>query len=87
MKKGTGSLGANEMPPVQRLLTVKEAGAYLGLSSKTLYNRASSRQINTVKIGRSLRFDIRDLDAIIEAGRRPASLDSRPESSPHGDAR
>lgn len=71
----------------RRLLNVCEAAAYLGVSSKSLYTRASARQIPSVKIGRSLRFDVRDLDAIIEAGRRPACLDSTADSRPDGGAK
>ena len=69
----------------RRLLNVVEAAAYLGMSPKTLYNLASSRRVAFVKIGRSLRFDVRDLDAVIEANRRPASLASPLVTRPHGD--
>jgi len=50
----------------RRLLKVKEAATYLGTTPKTLYSMVWRKQIVFVKIGRSVRFDIRDLDAIIQ---------------------
>ncbi len=58
--------------PAKRLLTVKEAACYLAMAPKTLYNLAYARRIPTVKLGRSLRFDSKDLDDLIAANRRPA---------------
>jgi excisionase family DNA binding protein len=49
-----------------RLLNVREAARYLGTTAKTLYTKAWKREIVFVKIGRSLRFDIRDLDQMVE---------------------
>jgi hypothetical protein len=42
------------------------------MAPKTLYNLAYARRIPTVKLGRSLRFDLKDLDDLIVASRRPA---------------
>ena len=58
--------------PAKRLFTVKEAACYLAMAPKTLYNLAYARRIPTVKLGRSLRFDLKDLDDLIAANRRPA---------------
>jgi len=58
--------------PAKRLLTVKEAACYLAMAPKTLYNLAYARRIPTVRLGRSLRFDSKDLDDLIAANRRPA---------------
>ena len=61
-------------PPGKRLLTVGEAGQYVGVQPKTLYNWVSSGKIACVKAGaRCLRFDIRELDRWIDAHRVPAS--------------
>jgi excisionase family DNA binding protein len=49
-----------------RLLNVREAAKFLGTTPKTLYARVWRREIVFVKIGRSLRFDLRDLEALIE---------------------
>ena len=52
----------------QRLLTVKETGAYLGISPRSIYNQLSTDRfaIRPLRLGRSVRFDIRDLDAYVE---------------------
>lgn len=61
-----------------RLLNVREAARFLGTTPKTLYTMAWRRDITIVKIGRSLRFDVRDLEAMIEKGKiRPS--DEAPE--------
>jgi len=49
-----------------RLLNVREAARYLGTTAKTLYTMAWRRDIVFVKMGRSLRFDIRDLEQMVE---------------------
>ena len=50
----------------KRLLTPREAAAYLGLSVHTIYKKARLREIPSVKVGRSLRFDVAALDRYIE---------------------
>ena len=52
----------------RRLLTVKEAGDYLGISARSIYNKLSARKfpIRPLRLGRAIRFDIRDLDSYIE---------------------
>jgi excisionase family DNA binding protein len=45
-----------------RLLTVREAGQYLGFAEGTLYNKASRDEIPHVRLGRSLRFRKSELD-------------------------
>ncbi len=51
----------------RRLLSVKDAAAYLGLSPRTIYNRNVKDAINPFPIkpkrwGKRVLFDIRDLD-------------------------
>lgn len=46
-----------------RLLSVKEAGHYTGLSTHTLYTMVSHRRIPYVKVGRLTKFDVELLDA------------------------
>ena len=48
---------------MQRLLSVKEAGIYTGLSTHTLYTMVSQRRIPYVKVGRLTKFDIELLNA------------------------
>lgn len=57
------------MADEKRLLTVREAAEFLGTTSATLYGRVWRREIPFVKIGRSVRFDRRDLDELIERGK------------------
>lgn len=49
-----------------RLLTVEQAAAYLGLSKLTMYDWISQRKIEFVKIGRLVKFDQRVLDKWID---------------------
>jgi excisionase family DNA binding protein len=60
-----------------RLLNVREAALYLGTTPKTLYTLAWRRDIVFVKIGRSLRFDMKDLEKMIEDAKiRPNQSES-----------
>jgi len=52
-----------------RLLNVREAAKFLGTTDKTLYTRIWRREIRFIKIGRSVRFDVRDLEALIDQSR------------------
>jgi excisionase family DNA binding protein len=52
-----------------RLLNVREAAKFLGTTPGSLYSMVWRREVPFVKIGRSLRFDVRDLDALIEASK------------------
>jgi excisionase family DNA binding protein len=48
---------------MQRLLSVREAANYIGLSTHTLYTMVSQRRIPYVKVGRLTKFDVVLLDA------------------------
>jgi excisionase family DNA binding protein len=52
-----------------RLLNIKEAARYLGTTDKTLYTKIWRREIPFIKLGRSVRFDVRDLEALIDRSR------------------
>lgn len=56
------------MQTTQRLLTIKETALFLGLSSRTIYNSLSAKKfpVKPLRLGRAVRFDIRDLDAYVE---------------------
>lgn len=54
-------------PTEKRLLTVKEAAAYLGLARLTVYDWVSQRKISFIKVGRLVKFDRCTLDKWIEA--------------------
>ena len=50
----------------KRLITIKEASEYLGISVNTLYSWVSQKKIDYVKIGRLTKFDLRVLDRYID---------------------
>ena len=50
----------------KRLLNVEEAAEYIGSTPGSIYQKVHNGKIPFVKIGRSVRFDIIDLDAFIE---------------------
>ena len=52
-----------------RLLNIKEAARFLGTTDKTLYTKIWRREIPFIKLGRSVRFDVGDLEALIERSR------------------
>lgn len=56
-----------------RLLDVREAARFLGTTPKTLYTWAWKRKIDFVKIGRNLRFDVQDLERMINEAKVKAS--------------
>ena len=56
----------------RRLLTVREAAQYLGLAPQTLYNSISRKSkkpfpVKAKRVGRSVRFDLKDLDTYIDS--------------------
>ena len=55
---------------MNKLISRKEAAAYLGISPGTLsnWNSSGSRKITYIKIGRRVKYRTDDLDAFIEAG-------------------
>lgn len=50
----------------KRLITIKEASEYLGISVNTLYSWVSQKKIDYVKIGRLTKFDLKVIDKFIE---------------------
>ena len=78
MSRPSGNREGSSSLPIggarQRLLTSKDAAAYLGVSPRTLWALESRSQILAVRFGagsrKSVRFDIRDLDRWIEAGKK-----------------
>ena len=62
-----------------RLLNVEGSAKYLGVRKSTIYSWAAQKKIPSVKIGRRLLFDRKDLDDLIEKGKREVegSLDHR----------
>ena len=50
----------------KRLLNPAEAAQYLGLKLDTVYKKARLRELPSVKVGRSLRFDLKALERFVE---------------------
>ena len=50
----------------KRLLTTREAAEYLGLAEETVYKKSRLRELPSVKVGRSLRFDVQALEHYVE---------------------
>jgi excisionase family DNA binding protein len=51
-----------KIPELRRLITAKEAGQYLSLSTDTIYRMASQKKLPYLKIGDRVLFDVRALD-------------------------
>jgi excisionase family DNA binding protein len=61
-----------EGTPLKRLLSVEEAAHYLGMAPRTIYNAVAPKSKNPFpvkakRIGKLVRFDIRDLDSFIDS--------------------
>lgn len=54
-------------PPAQRLLLLRDAAQYLGISPQALKHKVLRGQVKTVKIDRRYRFDIEALDELIRS--------------------
>lgn len=52
-----------------RLLPLKAAAAYLGISPWTLRRLAWQNTVPVVRLSRRLLFDLKDLDALVEAAK------------------
>jgi excisionase family DNA binding protein len=60
------------------LLTIKEVASRLSLSVNTIRRWVLEDRINYIKLGEknsSIRFEEKDIDALIESGRRGPSTD------------
>jgi excisionase family DNA binding protein len=55
-----------EQQLMQRLISVKEAATYTGLSPYTIYTMVSQRRIPFVRVGRLVKFDEAMLQAWIK---------------------
>ena len=65
--------------PKSPLLTDIEAASYLRVQVATLRRwRWAGKGVQFIKIGSRVRYDVADLDAFIEAGRRVSTSDPGP---------
>ena len=51
-----------KIPELRRLISAKEAGQYLSLSTDTIYRMASQKKLPYLKIGERILFDVKALD-------------------------
>ena len=66
--EGNKNKGAQRIssPMRQRLLSVKDAAAYLGFSLRSVRNLVYSRELPIIRLGAKIFIDLRDLDQWIE---------------------
>ncbi len=55
-----------KIPELKRLITAKEAGQYLSLSTETIYRMAAAKKLPYLKIGDRVLFDIKSLDQWVD---------------------
>jgi len=71
-----GNAPGNDQDAARLLITSREAAATMSISERTLWTLTNERGLPCVRIGRSVRYDPRDLQAWIErhksAGRASA---------------
>ncbi len=53
-----------------KLMKEKEAAKYLAISPRTMWSLREAGEIPAVRIGRSVRYDIADLDEFIDKKRK-----------------
>jgi excisionase family DNA binding protein len=56
-----------DTPELPTLLTMKDAALVLNVSARTLWTLTNTRQIPHLRLGRSVRFDPRDLSLWLDA--------------------
>jgi excisionase family DNA binding protein len=64
----------NEQAPAKLLLTPRQAATALQLSERTLWELARRGEIKRLKINSSVRYDVKDLEAFIEAKKKGGAV-------------
>jgi excisionase family DNA binding protein len=64
---------ANQLLVTQRLLTTDEAAQFMALGKRTIQELVADGRLAHVKIGRSIRFDIEDLQRFVESQKKKAA--------------
>ncbi len=67
-----GQVGRDLDHPRDQLLTIEEAGDYLGTGARFIRRLVAQRRISYVKLGKYVRLQRSTLDAFIKAGRVPS---------------
>ncbi len=55
----------------ERYVDIKRVSKYTSLPVKTLYEWASTGRIPSIKMGRRVLFDLRDVDKVMDSLKRP----------------
>ena len=63
-----------EQVPFKLLLTPRQAAAALQISERTLWELARRGEIKRLKINSSVRYDVKDLEAFIEAKKQGGAV-------------
>ena len=63
--------------PTVPLLSLKQASAYLNVSTRTLMRRISSREIAFIRVFGQYRFKPEDLEKFIEENRTPSLAEQK----------
>ncbi len=58
-----------QSPPTDPLLTVAQAGEYLGTGERFIRRLITERRISYIKVGKYVRLERSALDALVDAGR------------------
>lgn len=67
------SLPATSTPAPKLLLTVRETCAAMSVCAKTLYTLTAPRgSLPAVRIGKAVRYDLRDIQAFIDGAKEAA---------------
>jgi excisionase family DNA binding protein len=65
----------NEKPERKRRVGLSEAAQYCGLANRTMYKKTHRREVPHSKVGGRLFFDLDELEAWIDAGRRKTAAE------------
>ena len=71
----------NTMTDDRLLLTPREASLALAVSERTLWSLTAAGEIPRLKIGRLVRYSVRDLERWIERGRQNAKRENGAEDA------
>ena len=66
-------MNTEQHPTLERLLNTGEAAEILNLGKRTVQELVEARRLNSIKIGRAVRFDPADLRRFIEEQKRRAT--------------
>ena len=68
----------NRQEARRRLLDMEHTCEYLAVSEDGVYRLVQEKRLTPVRFDRRMRFDIRELDQLIDAAKKPNALSSRP---------